>query len=710
MCHKEQWIWLPKNKYEDEQITVFSGFDSDKAACYTIAEMKRNYLFDDKIVKADLRFSGDSAFQLYLNKSVVATGPVCVGGDFIGNETRRENFYAFETTVYPESNELDFFARVKLVPVQICEYSKGHGGFMLSAVLTFENGSQELITTDETWLVRKNGAFQSISSYDARIVPDEFVNAEVTENIWNTETAPIPVRVENEIFCNNSNISVSAYEKKTVVLTFDKIWAGFVNVRAEAKGEISVSVKCRELNEDPRVEDLVFSGNGEYRGFCMQSAGNIEVDIENKSESEAKLTVSFIETHYPVYDEVSTVTCDTELNAVLETCKHTLKICRQTHHLDSPRHCEPMACTGDYYIESLMTLFSFGDMRLAEFDLIRTAYMLERENGRMFHTTYSLIWVRMLYDVYMITGNRGLLEKCEKALRLLLNRFQAYIGENGLIETPPDYMFVDWIYIDGITMHHPPKALGQTCLNMFYFGALKYAEKVFRELSNNKEAEICADKSAKIKAAVNDILFDSEKGIYFMGLNTPTKEELVANWKWMPQNTDKRYYLKHANVLAAYFGICDDDLAKELVRKIMTDEIEGECQPYFLHYLLEAVNRLDLCNKYTLEIINRWKAPVCECSKGLVEGFLAPEPTYSFDHSHAWGGTPLYSLPKALTGLEIIKSGMKEITLSPSLLGLNCATAEFITPFGKVTCEMKAGEEPKITAPEEIKVTVLSDN
>ena len=45
--------------------------------------------------------------------------------------------------------------------------------------------------------------------------------------------------------------------------------------------------------------------------------------------------------------------------------------------------------------------------------------------------------------------------------------------------------------------------------------------------------------------------------------------------------------------------------------------------------------------------------------------FVKPEPTYRFDHSHAWGGTPLYALPKALLGLEIIEPGMAAISLSP---------------------------------------------
>ena len=390
------------------------------------------------------------------------------------------------------------------------------------------------------------------------------------------------------------------------------------------------------------------------------------------------------------------------LNLVLSTCAHTLKICRQTHHLDSTRHCEPMACTGDYYIESLMTAFSFGDMRLAEFDLRRTALMLEREEGRMFHTTYSLIWVKMLWDVYMMTGCRSLLQDCERALELLLGRFAGYIGNNGLIETPPDYMFVDWIYIDGLSMHHPPKALGQSCLNMYYFGALESAEKIYTELDRQERADVCGVKRAVLRERINTLLFDGERGCYFEGLNTPTPEELIG--RWMPQNVSKRYYLKHSNILAACFGVCDDETGRDLIDKIMSEQIGGDVQPYFLHYLLEAVYRLGLREKYTVVLCEKWKAPVRECPKGLVEGFVPPEPTYHFDHSHAWGGTPLYSLPRALMGLEITKAGMKEMTLSPSLLGMEHAQAELMTPYGKVTCIQKAGQPPQIIHPMEIKV------
>ena len=705
MKHTENWIWLPKEIYKNEQTTIYTTLIKKDYSSFTVAEFTKNYSYSKKIVRADLRFSGDTVFQLYCNESAIATGPACVGGDFIGNERPRDNFYSFEKVIFPDSRELRFFARVQMTPFHICEYSMGQGGFMLSAILTFEDGSRELAFTDESWLVRKNGAYNAPLSFDGRIAPDEFVQAESTPNIWNTATAPIPVRHEERILDEKGILTLPSGEKRTVRIDLDMIWGGFIEVSSESSGEVSVSVTTRETEDRPKLESLVLFGDQTYRGFALHSAGNIEVTAKNASNGEATVTVSFIKTHYPVSEEAVTKTSDAELNAVLNTCKHTLKICRQTHHLDSTRHCEPMACTGDYYIESLMTPFSFGDMRLAEFDLIRTAIMLERENGRMFHTTYSLIWVMMLHDVYMISGNRELLTRCERAISLLLSRFETYIGENGLIETPPDYMFIDWIYIDDITMHHPPKALGQSCLNMFYFGALGCAAAIYRELGNEPEALRLTDGREALRTAINALLFDRERQCYFEGLNTPTAEELIG--KWMPQNVEKRYYLKHSNILASYFGVCDDEVSKSLIDRIMSDEIEGDCQPYFMHYLLEAIYRLGLREKYTRSVCDRWKDAVRACPKGLAEGFVAPEPTYHFDHSHAWGGTPLYSLPRAIMGLEIKKPGMSEIELSPSSLGLDYAYSELLTPLGRVVCEIKDGRVVRMTHPEGMTVSVV---
>ena len=170
-------------------------------------------------------------------------------------------------------------------------------------------------------------------------------------------------------------------------------------------------LKTSELEgQEETVENVVF-GNGanEYMSFRMHSAGTALLEIENTDEKDISIDVSFIATWYPITAEGCFETDNADLNKIYEVIKHTLKICRQTIHLDSTKHQELLACTGDYYIESLMTMFCYGDMRLAEFDVMRTADWLVMNNGVMFHTTYSLIWVQMLHDVYMATGRKELL-------------------------------------------------------------------------------------------------------------------------------------------------------------------------------------------------------------------------------------------------------------------------------------------------------------
>ena len=136
----------------------------------------------------------------------------------------------------------------------------------------------------------------------------------------------------------------------------------------------------------------------------------------------------------------------------------------------------------------------------------------------------------------------------------------------------------------------------------------------------------------------------------------------------------------------------------------MSDDIPGEYQAYFAHYLLEAVYRNGLRDEYTLELVRKWIPHVKDCSKGLTEGFIPPEPTYSFDHSHAWGGTPLYSLPLALTGLEVLKPDFTEISLSPSLLGLKKAAVQIPTPYGNITVTLEDGKQPVFDVPAEIEI------
>ncbi len=709
----EQWIWLPSQIYPEKQTTYYTHMAPNGAGHYTAAAFERNYTLGKAISHIRLRVSGDTAFRLWINNTDTVYGPPSSGGDFLFNEMQRPAYYAYTISIAADETPemqacftkgtLAFYAEVRMQSERMYEYSRGHGGFMLTAEVIFADGTKAVLLTDASWTAKWLSAYRSPGVFDGRAAEEQPIAAEIIPNIWHCEDAPIPPCTVTAP--PTTTVSFPLIAAGTTIehkVPFDMIYAGYLSISGTIQdGAVTVRIYCRETEEHGSNEICILTrDHSSYRGFGLHSAGELQIHIENTGSCAADVTVAFCTSHYPVTTSAQTATSDTALNRVFDVCKHTLQYCRQTLHLDSPRHCEPLACTGDYYIESLMTAFTFGDMRLAAFDVRRTAELLRYHEGRMFHTSYSLLWVQMLWDVYLLTGEKDLLADCEQALILLLERFSTYLGENGLIETPPDYMFIDWLNPDGISMHHPPKALGQTCLCMFYYGALQTAAKIFTELQEPAMAKQQTVHAATLRRAILSQLYDADRGLFFEGLNTPTPDHLCGGY--MPQNTNKRYYRRHANILAAYSGLLAPDATQALLRRIMEDDTLGNVQPYFMHFWLDAIYRNGLREEQTLRLLALWKAPVAACDKGLTEGFYKPEPTYQFDHSHAWGGTPAYALPLALSGLTILEAGYQKIRLSPSLLGLEYAHVEIPTPYGLIALDMNAGEPPRIHIPNEI--------
>ena len=691
---KQNWIWLDPTLYPDTQETVYNGW-CDKQPChYAMAEFKRTYTFSAPIREAVLTYSGDTEFRLYCNGDFVATGPACPGGDFyISNEEPWPTHYAFQSTIHPEGNVLDFFAYVKMMPVRINEFSMGHGGFMLHARVELVDGSVEEITTDPTWLCRQNRAFTTPDYYDGTLDTEGFTPAVAVDNRWHSAIAPTPPRIERERHPNS--FTVPPHEKIEVDYEYPLVYSGFIHLQVQTHSRLTMQVDVREVERVDAHEYFTFTRDTDYVSPGIRSVGGYHVYAENHGDTPATVTLSVTETHFPVERCAHTVTSDEDLNLVLRVCEHSLKSCMQTFQVESVLHCEPMACTGDYYVEMMMNTMSYGDLRLAEFDVRRTADILRVKKGEMFHATYSMIWVLMMYDAYRFTGHRELLEDCEDALRLLLDAFASYVDDKGLVDDPPSYMFVDWVTVDDISLHHPPKALGQTFLNLFYYGGLTTAALIYDVLKNADAAADCRHRAEGLKTAINTHLYDEEKGLYFEGLNTPTREERL--WWFLPQNVEKRYFRRHSNVLAALFGVHPHPA--DLLTRTLEDDSLGYYQPYFAHFVLEAVRKCGLTERFTRSILEDWKEPIRQCPKGLPEGFYKQN-DYPFDHSHGWGGTPLYTLPMALSGLEILEPGMGKIRLSPTLLGLENATVEIPFPQGMLRIEMEQGKEPVITVPD----------
>jgi hypothetical protein len=198
------------------------------------------------------------------------------------------------------------------------------------------------------------------------------------------------------------------------------------------------------------------------------------------------------------------------------------------------------------------------------------------------------------------------------------------------------------------------------------------------------------------------LLFNNEKGLYCEGLTTPN----IPNDKYVhvPDNFDKTYYRKHANILAVAYDVANKSTSKKILHKLFFGEIKDlEVQPFFLHYMFEAIHHVDMDKKYTMKVIKQYLRYVKVKDKGLPEGFFPPTPTYVFDNSHAWAATPFYSFIMASSGLKILEPGMKKIRLKPTYLGVD---VNYVIPtqFGNITFEHKKGQEAKIDIPNGIEV------
>lgn len=697
---KAKWIWLSPEMYPQYQKTWYTTSCEREDMKFAVAEFRAEYPLKGAVRNAHIDVFGDTKFWLYEGGEFIGMGPVCPGGDF-GEKGPMPIQYMCHYDIIPEGETLSFFVRVQLSPEVMTDYSCGRGGLYLACGVEYESGEKEEFGTGEAWQARYNGAYESATRLNACVQPDEWHAAAVVESVWNVQDAPIDMLEETVISPREAVRLTAGAEEQSVDVEFAKIYSAYTSLRIETDTLCEVTVTTWEMpGQNTRKEIIRTDHSMEYRGLRMMSVGGVTVTAKNLAGGTTSVSdVKLIFACYPVRAEGSFRCSDPELDRIYDVGKWTLQICRQWIHLDSPHHQEPLACTGDYFVESMMGYFAFGDPSLARLDCIRTATWLKKTGGLMFHTSYSQIWVKMLLECYKFSGDMSVLRECEEALHILMDRFNGYIGDNGLIEKAPNYMFIDWRFVDDYTMHHPPKALGQTSLIGFYAYGLKAAIEICRILGDEERTAVYTERFAALKEAVNRLLLDGEKGLYVDGLNTPGEVN-----QWQPANTDKKYYTKHSSTLAVLSGLCEGERAKAVMEKVMTDDTLIDFQPYFAHFVLDALHETGLFEKYGMQLIDLWKPMVAACTKGMQEGWHNPGGGYGFDHSHAWGGTPTYQLPCRLLGFEMIEPGFRKIRLNPSLMGLEWAEIEVPTPYGPLTCRMEQGRKPQMEIPAEIQV------
>ncbi len=380
---------------------------------------------------------------------------------------------------------------------------------------------------------------------------------------------------------------------------------------------------------------------------------------------------------YPVKYRGEFECSDPQLSEIWKVGRWSTQICMQTHHLDSPHHQEPISDPGDYLVQSLINYNTFGEGGLPRQDLRKYAQIIRDRHGRVFHTSYALLWLQMLVEYWQHTGDEQLVRELAPTAFMLLDEWEKWRGANGLISNPPNFMFIDWVEIEGFNLHHPPAVIGQGVLTAFYYRALDDVSRIARLVGDAKRVERSGQLQDSVKAAFRRELWSNEKGLFRDGKPSECQSPTGT---WLPADRQIETFSSQVNLLACAYGLAPESDAKSVLNKVM-ESGPANCQPYFMHFAFDALDRVGLFNRWGTRQMRRWKV--------VADSQTFPEMWDRGDLSHSWQCTPTYQLSARVLGVRPTSPGFKSILVKPQICDLTWAKGSVPTPLGDCRVEWK---------------------
>jgi len=471
---------------------------------------------------------------------------------------------------------------------------------------------------------------------------------------------------------------------------FNRILAAYIGIKVRGGAGAHIELQPHETNTpgaSNKSSTLTLRDGVQYfesPGFG--SVGAINVLVTNVTTPVQILDISADFTSQPVSYQGSFSCSDSGLNTLWKSCRWSTQICMQTWHLDSPQHQEPISDYGDYLIADRVCFDAFGDNSLlARQDLRKWALVMKDRDYHTFHTSYALLWLQSLVQYYEYTGDLATVKDVSPYVFELLDRFKGYLGKTGIISEAPNYMFMDWVTVDGFNDHHPPAFIGEGYMTAHYCKALSDAERVADLVGDPARAAEYARQRSAVEAAYNKELWVADQGLYRDGI--PFLSTVKPN-DWMPADVDAETFTPQNNVLAVLYDIAPKDRQPGVIDRTMS-QTPWNVRPYYMHFVLDAIGHAGLFDKYGTVWMRKWNVnPETQTSREMGDGG---------DLSHGWIATPLVQMSEKILGVTPASPAFKTISIRPCLCDLTWANGTVPTPQGPVHVAWKRAGKGALT-------------
>ncbi len=415
-----------------------------------------------------------------------------------------------------------------------------------------------------------------------------------------------------------------------------------------------------------------------FRPLWFRTWRWLQLDIETGDEQLIINGLHGMSYGYPLEAKASFKSSDPTHEKIWEVGWRTAQRCAGETYFDCPYY-EQLSYVGDTRLQALISLYVSSDDRLVrksieDFDNSRISDGLTQSrypcNDMQIIPTYSMFWVSMVYDYWMLRDDEAFVKKFLPGIEGVLAWEEARINpETGMMGPVEWWNFVDWAWpwseeerIGGV----PPAVArgGSSILSLQYAYTLRQAAAVFNFFGKEEKAEVYKKQADTLVKATYRLCWDKDRNM-------------------LGDNPTKTSFSQHANILAVLTDAIPLEEQKELLFKTISDKSITQTTLYFRFYLLEALKKHDMGKEFDAQL-DDWRAML---DMGLTTFAEKPEPTRS--DCHAWSAAPNYQFLSTILGINPGSPGFRTVRIQPVFRGLTFAQGKMPHPLGEISVSLE---------------------
>lgn len=710
---------LQQSGWQAEWITAKANKHDDPSPYF-----RKQFILDKKVLKARVYASSLGLYELQLNGTKVGNDLFTPGWT---NYTQWLQYQTYDVTeqLLDSQNVIGVvlgngWFRGGLNPFRGIQYNI-YGEELAALVqlhLTYEDGSEEVIGTDTTWLTNTGPILMSDlyngEHYDARL--EELDNSPwISATVLETERTLVaqignPARVL-EVLSPVQLIYTPAGE---TVLDMGQNMVGWIKFNIKGTSGLEVSLQHAEvldsegnfytenLRQARQMVTYICKGTGTetfqphftFQGFRYVKLTNFPADIRLEDFQGIVIGSTVEQTGEFVTS-----------NPLINRLQANIQWGQKGNFLDVPTDCpqrdERLGWTGDAAMFASTAAFNYNVHTFFTKWLLDIRHEQKLQKGVVPIVVpnilgpvdngvagWSDVTVISPWTLYLSYGDQRILEEHYDSMKDWLEHVIGLRAENGL--WVQKFQLGDWLALDGDPESKNPRKGGTDetyVANAFFVNSLTIFVKTATLLGNNEDAAYYETIKQSVLEAIREVYFD-EKG-------------------------DLTLHTQTAHVLALVFHLAKDEQQSKLAGKLnemlernnyhLTTGFLGT--PFLCHALsnngyAETAYRLLLNEQYPswLYQVKQGATTIWERWNGIHEdGSLFDPKMNSFNH-YAYGaiGSWMY---QEITGLQIDENhpGYKKIIIHPKITAqLDYAYATLKTPYGWVRSGWKRQEDVNI--------------